>query len=158
MVLAAIILSIAAGCDARILGTQRISLTVTPRTTGAPVADAVVTCAPAVQRGSYPRWDRSMSDYVDAFSDESSTTDASGTTTITHKTLQIYGGLMWRVPSAPPDLVTGKHFYVRIDGSLGSETLTLLMDPGGSSSGGRYRATVQSIGPPEPRGDSSDDR
>lgn len=143
----------AVGCDSVRRGSQRVEIRVTSLSSGHPVVNAPVTCAPTKRQGPTTLYDLSVGRYLDGFSDKSQMTDSSGRAVFPLDIFTFRGGLLvWlrldRLRLA--DSVTGETYFFRIEQGA-RETLTVRMVRGESAKGQRYVVTVDAISPPSVR-------
>lgn len=143
------------GCDSGARGSQRVEIRVTSLSSGHPVVNAPVTCAPTKRQGPSTLYDLSVEQYLDGFSDKSQLTDSSGRAVFPLDIFTFRGGLrVWlRLdPLRLEDTVTGETYFFRIEQGA-RETLTVRMVRGESVKGQRFVVTVDAIGPPGVRVD-----
>ena len=152
-ILSVIGLLLSVGCDKVKFGTQRVEVTVTKVSSGLPLSDARVSCAPRKRMGASTLYDLSTEEYLDRFNEESLVTDSSGRAVFPLDVFVVRGGIFVWLGLDPvnlEDTVTGEVYLFRIKRDV-QETLTVRMVPGQSAEGTTFTLAVDTIAPPQPR-------
>lgn len=145
------------GCDSVIHGTQQITIVVTRPPANTPVSGISIKCVPKDHHRAGAPDSMPQEEYIAEFAGEPVKTNGLGRATATLRVFSVYGSTyhtvlpFLEVPSTPRDEVSGVEYLFKVEGTMGTEFLPLLMKPGETVEGEHFRLTVESIGRPVPQ-------